>query len=392
MFSDWGNRYHFYKDNLFNDTLAFWKKYGIDHKNGGYFSGIGQYGELIDSDKSLWFQGRFSWVLSRVYNDFDQNSSWLELAKSGVDFILAHGFDKDGRMFYRTTADGRPLVKRRYLFTEAFAVIALAAFGRASGEYSYVEKAKILFEYILEKRVNPDPNSSKFISEHRNSSGLALPMILLSTAQELRVADNHNPIYTKYIDQFIAEIRRFLDYERSCILETLEDGRFSNHFEGRLLNPGHGIEAAWFILRESQERGGDNDLIQLGCQILDWMWQWGWDTTCGGIIYYRDALNYPASEYWHDMKFWWPQCEAIIANLMAYSLTKETTYLEKYEQVHNWTHAHFPDQEGGEWFGYLHRDGTVSSTIKGNMFKGPFHIPRMQMYGMELCKKLEKHG
>ncbi len=388
---NWNKQYKLYESALFHDTLAFWKKYGIDKEHGGYISGIGQHGELIDSDKSMWFQGRFSWILSRVYADFEQDTTWLELAKSGVDFILAHGFDRDGRMFYRTTADGRPLVKRRYLFTEAFATIALAAFGSASGENSYVQKAKKLFDYILEKRANPDPNSSKFISANRNSTGFALPMILLSTAQELRLADNHNPLYTEYIDRFIEEIRGCMDYDRSCILESVEDGKFSNHFEGRLLNPGHGIEAAWFLLRESQERGGDKELLQLGCQILDWMWKWGWDTTYGGIIYYRDALNYPSAEYWHDMKFWWPQCEAIIATLMAYTLTQEPTYLQQYKQVHNWAHTHFPDSDGGEWFGYLHRDGTVSSTIKGNMFKGPFHIPRMQMCCMELCKKLQGH-
>jgi N-acylglucosamine 2-epimerase len=48
--------------------------------------------------------------------------------------------------------------------------------------------------------------------------------------------------------------------------------------------------------------------------------------------------------------------------------------------VHEWAYAHFPDREHGEWFGYLHRDGTVSTRLKGNVWKGPFHLPRMQWY------------
>jgi hypothetical protein len=28
----------------------------------------------------------------------------------------------------------------------------------------------------------------------------------------------------------------------------------------------------------------------------------------------------------------------------------------------------------------LHRDGSVSTRLKGNMWKGPFHLPRMQWY------------
>jgi N-acylglucosamine 2-epimerase len=55
-----------------------------------------------------------------------------------------------------------------------------------------------------------------------------------------------------------------------------------------------------------------------------------------------------------------------------------------YERVHAYTFERFPDREYGEWFGYLRRDGTVSLPLKGNLWKGPFHIPR----AMLLCWKL----
>ena len=44
-------------------------------------------------------------------------------------------------------------------------------------------------------------------------------------------------------------------------------------------------------------------------------------------------------------------------------------YCEKY----------FIDVENGEWYGYLHYDNTVSTMLKGNIFKGPFHVPRLYM-------------
>ena len=38
-------------------------------------------------------------------------------------------------------------------------------------------------------------------------------------------------------------------------METVgPDGEFLDHFDGRTLNPGHAIEAAWFIMREGQIR------------------------------------------------------------------------------------------------------------------------------------------
>ena len=46
--------------------------------------------------------------------------------------------------------------------------------------------------------------------------------------------------------------------------------------------------------------------------------------------------------------------------------------------------SRFADEEHGEWYGYLHRDGRVSVPLKGNLWKGPFHLPRMQL----VCWKL----
>ena len=114
-----------------------------------------------------------------------------------------------------------------------------------------------------------------------------------------------------------------------------------------------------------------------GTLILDWMWARGWDTEHGGLLYFTDLRGLPVQEYWHDMKFWWPHCEAIIATLLAGKLTGETRYAAMHAQVHEWSFAHFPDREHGEWFGYLHRDGSIAQRAKGNMFKGPFHLPRM---------------
>jgi N-acylglucosamine 2-epimerase len=122
---------------------------------------------------------------------------------------------------------------------------------------------------------------------------------------------------------------------------------------------------------------GDRRLILLGAQILDWMWARGWDQEYGGLLYYTDLRGKPVQEYWHDMKFWWPHCEAIIATLLAWRLTGDARYASMHAQVHDWSFAHFPDAEHGEWYGYLHRDGRISQRAKGNMFKGPFHLPRM---------------
>jgi N-acylglucosamine 2-epimerase len=111
--------------------------------------------------------------------------------------------------------------------------------------------------------------------------------------------------------------------------------------------------------------------------MLDWMWERGWDKEFGGMFYYADLKGLPIQEYWHDMKFWWPQNETIIACLLAYQLTGDKKYAGWHKQAHDWAFKHFPDKENGEWFGYLRRDGQLSSALKGSLWKGPFHLPRM---------------
>ena len=126
----------------------------------------------------------------------------------------------------------------------------------------------------------------------------------------------------------------------------------------------------------------------MALRMIDWSWEFGWDVEHGGLIYYRDIEDKPGTEYWHDMKFWWQQNEAIIATLLAYHMTGDEKYTRWHSMIHDWTYDHFPDPEYGEWFGYLHRDGGVSTELKGNIWKGPFHIPRMQWYCWKLLDEM----
>ena len=364
-------------------------RYGIDHENGGYFTCLDRDGSLLDTNKSVWFQGRFAFILAYAYNNLEKQAEWLEACKNGIDFIEKYCFDTDGRMFYEVTKTGTPVRKRRYVFSETFAAIAMAQYSIASGDKSYAEKAVKLFKQILYYKNTPGALEPKF-REGFVAKGHSFCMILIDTAARIREAVD-DPVLTRQIDESIAELRRdFMKPEFKAILETVgPNGEFIDSIPGRTINPGHSIETAWFILEEAKHRNWDPQLKQIGLTILDWSWEWGWDKTHGGITYFRDCKNRPQQEYWHDMKFWWPQCEAIIATLYAYEATGDPKYLEMHKQINEYTYARFPDKEYGEWFGYFHYDGTLSQPAKGNMYKGPFHIPRMLLKCHLLCKEIQ---
>jgi len=281
------------------------------------------------------------------------------------------------------------LRKRRYRFSESFACLANAAYFQATGEQAHAEKAAVFFETFWKHWHDPSlaPGLPKF-EPTRPAKSLGNPMIAINMAQTCREAGIDGEWDTK-IDACIDEIRSdFVHEDIECVMETVGiDGRRIDHFNGRTLNPGHAIEAAWFILQEANHRNKDAELLSLGTKMVDWMWKRGWDPEYGGILYFVDVNGKPVEEYWHDMKFGWPQNETIIATLLAHLLTGDEKYADMHQQIHDWTYAQFPDSEFGEWYGYLHRDGRVSVPLKGNLWKGPFHLPRMQWKCWQLCEE-----
>ena len=380
----------FYKNQLLNDTIPFWFPKSIDEEYGGFLLMRDRDGGLLDDDKAVWIQGRATWLLATLYNTVEKRQEWLDGAKKGVDFLLNHCFDTDGQMFFQVTREGKPIRKRRYFFSETFAVIAFAAYAKASGDEDMANKARDLFGKCVAYSTGELKLAPKFL-DGRPSKGIGVPMIMMNTAQQLRETIG-DPRCDEWIEKWIKEIETyFVKDDIRCVMEQVApDGSIIDHIDGRTLNPGHAIEGAWFILHEARYRNNDKHLIEMGCKILDYMWERGWDKEHGGILYFRDVYNKPVQEYWQDMKFWWPQNEAIIATLLAYTITGNEKYKEWHQQIHDYAYTHFHDKEFGEWFGYLHRDGTVAQPTKGNLFKGPFHLPRQEWYCWQLLKEFEE--
>jgi N-acylglucosamine 2-epimerase len=379
----------FYKKQLLEDTIPFWFPRSVDAEYGGYLLMRDADGSLIDDDKAVWVQGRAAWMLSTLYNTIETRQEWLDGARLGIEFLQQHCFDEDGRMFFHVTRDGRPIRKRRYFFSETFATIAMAAYAKATDDHVMAYNARELFGKCIRCASEPGLLPPKYTNT-RPAKGIGVPMIMINTAQQVRetIGDER---CDEWISKWIAEIERdFVKDDIRCVMEQVApDGSIIDHIDGRTLNPGHAIEGAWFILHEARYRNNDPHLIDLGCRMLDYMWERGWDKEYGGILYYRDVYDKPVQEYWQDMKFWWPHNEVIIATLLAYVMTGNEKYMDWHEQVRAWAYEHFHDKINGEWYGYLHRDGTIAQTAKGNLFKGPFHLPRQEWYCYQLLKDMQ---
>lgn len=379
-----------YKKDLTENIMPFWMKYGLDRENGGVYTCVDRDGSLMDTTKSVWFQGRFAFICSFAYNNVEKNQEWLDAAKSTLEFIEKHCFDEQGHMYFSVTAEGKPLRKRRYVFSETFAAIAMSEYALATGDQHWAKRAIQVFEDTQRFLATPGFLPAKFEADVK-LQGHSIVMILINVGSCIRkVVDD--PKLTQQIDESIEKLKKyFIHPEFKCLLETVgENGEFIDTNMTRTINPGHCIETSWFIMEEAKLRGWDKPMLDMALEVFDWSWDWGWDKQYGGIINFRDCKNLPPQDYSQDMKFWWPQCETIIASLYAYLGTGDEKYLYRHERISEWTYAHFPDAEYGEWYGYLHRDGTVAQPAKGNLYKGPFHVPRMMIKGYMLCQEILK--
>ena len=379
----WGRTY---KGELLRNVMPFWMKHGFDRKNGGVYTCLDRDGSLMDSTKSVWFQGRFGWMTAYAYNHVEKNPEWLAASKSSCEFLEAHCFDKDGRAYFEVTAEGVGLRKRRYLFSECFAAIAYAEYSLASGDKAWARKALALFRRIRKFMANPKKWTPSKYEPVVEAQGHSLTMILINVASVLKQVSD-DPALDAQITESVDLIRKyFIHPEFKAVLETVgPNGEFIDTLAGRVINPGHCIETSWFLMDVAVARS-DKSLLKTALQILNWSWDWGWDKKYGGIISFKDCRNFPPQCYEQDMKFWWPQCETIIATAYAYKLTDDAKYMKWHKLVSEWAWKHLKDRKYPEWYGYLHRDGTVAQPAKGNIFKGPFHIPRMLVKAWELAR------
>lgn len=371
---------------LINNCLKYWEKFSPDYKYGGYYTCFDKQWNIYNSDKSVWFQGRGAWLFSRLYNQIQRNNKWLELAKNGVEFLDKYCFDSDGRMYFEVTFDGRPLRKRRYFFSETFAIIAFAEYAKASGNEYYLEKAKKLYERVINLYNDSQGIEPKVIPQTRITKALSPPMILLATSQNLREV-----AFEQKYDDIIGELmetifKNFYKVDEEAMLETVgEYGERLDSPQGRCINPGHSIETSWFLMHEGLYRN-DMQILKKAFNILNWSLEKGWDNGYGGLLSFVDIEGKPTEQLEWDMKLWWPHTEAMYATLLANSITGEEKYRKWFDEVYKWSFEHFEDRQYGEWFGYLHRDGTVAKELKGSMWKGMFHLPRALLLNSVLLK------
>lgn len=365
-----------YKAELLEKVVPFWLEKSQDKEFGGYFTCLERDGKVFDTDKFIWLQGREVWMFATLYNKVEKKKEWLDCAIQGAEFLRKHGHDGQLNWYFALDREGHPLVEPYNIFSYTFAVLAFGQLSIATGNAEYADIAKRTFDIVLSKIDNPKGRWNKAAAGARALKSFALPMILCNVALEIESLLDPD-FLKKTIDTCVHEVMDvFYRPELGLIVEHLgTDNELVDCFDGRLLNPGHAIEAMWFIM-DLGKRLDRKDLIEKAVQIALNEAEYGWDKENGGIFYFMDRLGHPVQQLEWDQKLWWVHLETLITMLKGYQLTGNKRCLEWFERVHDYTWNHFTDPEYPEWYGYLNRQGEVLLPLKGGKWKGCFHVPR----------------
>jgi N-acylglucosamine 2-epimerase len=368
-----------YRKALLEDVMPFWTRHSVDREKGGYFTCLDRTGKVFDTDKFVWLQARQVWTYSKLYNEVDQDPAWLEVAGTGADFLREHGMDADGNFYFALDRSGEPLVQPYNIFSDCFAAMAFSEYSEAAGEDWAASLALGTYHNIQLRRDNPKGRYSKAYPGTRPLLSLALPMITINLSLELR-EQLKDPLLDSVLEQNLDLVMtNLVDQERGLIFENVSpDGGHPDNFEGRLILPGHGIEAMWFIMDVARKMGKE-EYIGPAAEAMLKQLEFGWDKEHGGIFYFLDSMGKPPLQLEWSQKLWWAHLEALVGLALAYELTGEERYWAWYEKVHKYSWEHFPDPQHGEWWGYLDRRGKVLIPLKGGKWKGCFHVPRAML-------------
>ncbi len=365
-----------YRDALLQDVIPFWMRHSVDTEYGGYLTCLDRFGAVFDTEKYVWLQARQVWTFSMLYNRVARNPEWLEIAGHGARFLKQHGRDGAGAWYYALDRQGRPLMQPFSIFSDGFVAMAFSEYARASGDVETRQIADRSYQGFLHRQSCPKGQYSKAVPNARPLMALSLRMMHLNLLLEMSWQLDASAVQMQG-EQCLHEVMTlFLDADRNLLFENVApDGSHPDVPEGRMINPGHGLEVLWMVMALA-ERMGCKSTVSKAVDVLISTLAYGWDAPYGGIVYRRDALNKPLYQIEWDQKMWWCHAEALAALGMACALSGREDCRQWLDTLHRYIWEHYVDPEGGEWFGYLNRKGERLLEIKGGRWKGCFHVPR----------------
>ena len=385
----WSELRQFLHQHLTEHVLPFWFPKLIDQRYGGLKNCVQDDGEVLSTEKYLWSQGRALWVLSKLFNDIDQDSRWLEMADPISKLLTDYGRNTDRDWHFSLNADGTPAREPQSIYVDGFCIYGLTEYAKATGHDKSLEIALEAYTHASPKlddhrlvRTMPHP-----IPKGYQSHG---PLMLFAHVfHELGILSGREDIKQRALELADKILTQHLDPESGQLHEFVAPGGQKDSSDiGQTAIPGHVVESMWF-LEEIYRYHGQSEKIPLLLETIRIHLELGWDQHFGGLVLATHLGG--GKPQWHNPlgKIWWPHTESLQALLMTYAHTREKWAEDWYWKVHDYSFTHFPNWDSGDWFHNLDLEGKPTIPYLQTLpVKDPFHLPRSLIYSIKILDQL----
>ncbi len=391
---------------LRGNILPFWLKYTRDRARGGF------YGEITNdltvkknASRGALLTARILWTFSAAYRRY-RDPEYLAMARWAYDDLLAHFWDKEnGGLYWRVSADGKPIDDRKISYVQSFGLYGLSEFYRATGEQAVLDHAIELYR-TLEQHGHDRANGGYFEEFSRDWKVSRARGGMTGSAMGSRGQKSQNT-HIHILEAFTnlarawpdAGLRKNLRETAELLMQRILDS--SNHHLRLFLQEdwtpvsddfsyGHDIEYSWLIT-EAAEEIGDPALVaaakKSAIAIAETTQREGVDQD-GGVMGEGDAHGVKHTRA-GTYKEWWPQAEASIGFLNAYQISGDSKFLQASANSWAFIETHLVDRRHGEWFQGVTREGKVVIPLKVSFWKCPYHNGRACLELLERLHAIE---
>ncbi len=359
-----------------------------DVKYGGFHGRIDGYNNIIaNAPKGGILNARILWTYAAVYNK-TSITGCLEKASKAANYILDHFFDnRYGGTWWSLTAKGKPLNKKKQIYSQAYFIYALSEYYRSSADKQFLEKAIELYR-LIEDHAYDEVNEGYLEAfshdwQHIDDQRLSIR----DTNEEksmnthLHVLEAYTNLYSVWPDESLrSQLVKLVNVFTGRIIDP-KTGHLNLFFDKQwniksdIISYGHEVEASW-LLCEAADILCDSELYNalkpVSLKMVNAALEGLQDD--GSLIYEKSIRGL----YTDTDRHWWVQAETVVGLLNAWELTGENRYLEMAYKCFNYIEDKLVDRDNGEWHWSIRADGKVNTVDdKAGFWKCPYHNSRM---------------
>ncbi len=393
------------------ELLNKWYPRSVDSTDGGFLSNFTyDFKPTGTQNKMIVTQSRHIWTTSKAFERYPDKDYYKACAKHGFNFLRDVMWDKTYGGFYNLVdKKGNNISnpqKPKEAYGNAFAIFALAAYHKASGDTGALNLAKKAFQW-LEKHSHDPVHKGYYQHLERDGTPIRRSKDTPSTSDlgykdqnsSIHLLEAFTELYGVWRDALVKErvvemlylIRDEITTDKGFLVLFFTPDwapvSFSDSSEASVLKHrsldhvsfGHDVETAFLMLEASHALGLKNDTktLAVGKRMVDHALNNGWDKTIGGFYdegYY--FKNEPHIRIILSSKNWWAQAEGLNTLLMMsdHFPNDPMHYFDKFTLLWKYSQTYLIDHVYGDWYeGGLDKEPHKKTALKGHVWKATYH-------------------